>query len=225
MGNGTFLAVAVLLEKQTERLDSQARLRERAKATSVEMARRAQVAQAEARQATLNASESSGSGSGSGGPSGEGGDAARAAAGRAVQAARAASQASEAAIAEARRLAAEKGAERWLGADALSTLLAALLECRMVMEAGAGWTAPAGGAGVRQNDGGGGGAAALSSPQQVAQRTCKAIMMQVGVLSEEELKKESPDVSLFVPSTSMMLVWEQAFRNFVVFVQSAALGV
>lgn len=197
MGNGTFLAVAVLLEKQTERLDSQARLRERAKATAVEMARRAQVAQAEARQATLNASESSGSGSG--GPSGEGGDAARAAAGRAVQAARAASQASEAAIAEARRLAAEKGAERWLGADALSTLLAALLECRMVMEAGAGWTAPAGGAGVRQNDGGG--AAALSSPQQVAQRTCKAIMMQVGVLSEEELKKESPDVSLFVPST------------------------
>lgn len=195
MGNGTFLAAAVLLEKQTERLDSQARLRERAKASAVELARRAQVAQAEARQATLNASEVS-AGGGAGGP-GEGGNTARTVAMRAVEAARVASQAAEDAVAEARRLAAEKGAERWLGADALSTLLAALLECRMVMEGGAEWTAAAGGGGARPIDGGGGnGDAALSSPVQVAQRTCKAIMMQVGVLSEEELKKESPDVSV-----------------------------
>lgn len=197
MVNGTFLAVAALLEKQTKRLDTQARLRERVKAAAVEMARRAQVAQAEARQATLNASESSSS-SGSGGGGGEGGDAARAVAATAAEAARAASQAAEAAAAEARRLAAEKGAERWLGAEALSTLLSALLECRMVMEGGAAWTAPPGGRVVRPNDSRGSGDdddVPLSSPLQVTQRTCKAIMMQIGVLSEEELKKESPDVS------------------------------
>eukprot|EP00903_Cladosiphon_okamuranus_P009694 g9223.t1 len=210
MVNGTFLAVAVLLEKQTERLDSQSRLRERAKAAAVEMARRAQVAQAEARQATLNASDSSSSGSGGGGGGAEGD------ADRAVEAARAASRASEAALAEVRRLAAEKGAERWLGAEALSTLLAALLECRLLMEGGPGWTAPAGG-GVRPHDGGGaGGNAALSSPLQVAQRTCKAIMMQVGVLSEEELKKESPDsLSLLVQSMRHLMVsaGEQQMRE------------
>lgn len=201
MVNGTFLAVAVLLEQQTERLDGQARLRERAKAAAVEMGRRAQLAQAEARQAALNASSSkrAAAAAGSGGSGGEGGDAARAVAVRAAEAARAASQDSEAAVAEARRLAAEKGAEQWLGADALATLVTALIECRIAMEGGAAWTAAAagGGGGVHPNDGGGGGggdASASSSPLQVAQRTCKAIMMQVGVLSEEELKKESPDV-------------------------------
>lgn len=206
MINGTSLAVAVLLEKQTERLDSQARLRERAKACAVEMARRAQVAQAEARQAALNAAaaaaaseEEEGSSTSAGGGGEGAGGAARAVAARAAEEARAASRAAEAAVAEARRLAAEKGAERWLGAEALSTLLAALLECRLVMDGGLAWTA--GGGAVHPNDGAAGGdaaaaaaAAAVSSPLQVAQRTCRAIMMQIGVLSEEELKKESPDV-------------------------------
>ena len=184
MGNGTFLAVADLLEKQTERLDAQARLRERAKAAALDTGRRAQLAQAEARQAALNAAGAAG------------GDAARTAAVGAEEAARAAARAAEAAVAEARRLALDRG-EQWLGADALGTLLAALLECQLVMEGGPGWTSPTvGGVGRRAGVVGGGGSGG-ASPLQVVQRTCKAIMLQVGVLSEEELKKESPDVRVF----------------------------
>lgn len=221
MGNGAFSATADLLEKQTARLAHQARLREGAKTTAVEMARRAQVAQAEARQAAAqNAAASEeqdggGLGGGDGGPGGPGGEKKRAAAATAavvaLEAAVVANQASEAAAAEARTLATAKG-EVWLGAEALATLLAGLVECRLVDGAswtGAGAGAPGaigvGGGGIHQG-GGGGGASSSSAPSKVAHRACKAIMKQVGVLSEEELKKENQDVRI------SKIVWLAFFR-------------
>lgn len=190
MVNGAFSAVADLLEKQTARLDHQARVREGAKTTAAEMARRAQMAQAEARQAAaLNAASEEQDGS-----SGEKNKAAATTvAVTALEAAVVANQAAEAAAAEARTVAMAKG-ETWLGAEALATLLAGLLECRLVDAAS--WAGT--GAGVHQGGGGGGGGASSNSaPVQVAQRACRAIMMQVGVLSEEELKKENQDVRIY----------------------------
>lgn len=217
MSNGAFSAAADLLEKQTARLAHQARVREGARTTAVEMARRAQVAQAEARQAaTLNAAAASGEHDGGDG-GGPGGEKKRAAATTAavmtLEAAVVANQASEAAAAEARTLATAKG-EVWLGAEALATLLAGLVECRLVD--GASWTgggaAGAGpgagvvGAGMHQG-GGGGGASSSSTPSKVAHRACKAIMKQVGVLSEEELKKENQDVRIYIYVCVYHVVW------------------
>ncbi|CBJ33399.1 conserved unknown protein [Ectocarpus siliculosus] len=188
MDNGTFGAAADLLEQQAARLDSQARRREGVKAAAAETARRAQLAQAEARQAAQNApSPAEGGG---GGPADK-----EAVVARAVGAARAAGEAAEAAAAEARALAAAKG-EQWLGAESLSVVLAALLECKL------GTDAPVGGGGlpaVAQPGGGGGdgggngGSGSISPALRVAQRACRAIMKQVRVLSEEELKKESQE--------------------------------
>ncbi|CAM9650657.1 unnamed protein product [Ectocarpus sp. 6 AP-2014] len=217
MDNGTFGAAADLLEQQAARLDSQARRREGVKAAAAETARRAQLAQAEARQAAQNAS--SPAEGGGGGPADK-----EAVVARAVGAARAAGEAAEAAAAEARALAAAKG-EQWLGAESLSVVLAALLECKL------GTDAPVGGGGlpaVAQPGGGGGGgnggSGSISPALRVAQRACRAIMKQVRVLSEEELKKESQEalghlvrnirhVMMFQTSPGVPYAGEQEMRE------------
>ncbi|CAM9396742.1 unnamed protein product, partial [Scytosiphon promiscuus] len=172
MANGAFSEAAGLLEQQASRLRVQAKLRWEMKAAAAETAKLAQIAQVEARLAALVASSSGGTGGGDLADK----EAATAAAVRAATAARVAADNAEAAAVKARATAAAKG-EQWLGADSLAVFLAGLLECRL----------SDGGAALPGGGGGGGGSL------QVAQRACRAIMMQVRVLSEEELKKESPD--------------------------------
>ncbi|CAN0313200.1 unnamed protein product, partial [Ectocarpus sp. 8 AP-2014] len=222
MDNGTFGAAADLLEQQAARLDSQARRREGIKAAAAETARRAQLAQAEARQAAQNAS--SPAEGGGGGPADK-----EAVVARAVGAARAAGEAAEAAAAEARALAAAKG-EQWLGAESLSVVLAALLECKLGTDSpvgGGGLPAVAqpGGGGGGGGGGGNGGSGGSTSPAlRVAQRACRAIMKQVRVLSEEELKKESQEslghlvrnirhVMMFQTSPGIPYAGEQEMRE------------
>lgn len=227
--NKGFAALTFLLEKQATRLERQARRRSEARAKAADMARRAQLAQMEARQAqqavilsedessvgshplgnrgggmssgiassssllpggtsktTTSGNDASGQGRGGeggsvlnagdtdrgGGGNGKFGNMSRAAdaAAKAVEAAVAATAAADVASAAAANVAAQ--AEHWHGSESLAVLLGAISDC-LVDE---------------------------PTAAQIAARMCKAVMTQVRVLSEEELKKENQDVSL-TPAT------------------------
>lgn len=165
MANGGFASTAALLEKQAHRLSRQKQQRAELKATALEAARIAHAAQAEARQANSKAQPSqSKDAAASDGPDEE---AATAAALKAMQVAGAATEASD--NAAARASAATAKGENWMGADSLAILLGGLVDCRLDVHA-------------------------ATAPLQVVLRTCRAVMHQVGVLSEEELKKENQEV-------------------------------
>lgn len=178
MSNGGFENTAVLLEKQAARLEGQARTRAETKAAAVEKARRAQVAQAEARQAASIAAVAA-SGGGIGIRNGVKNDyncedsgedmlaAVSEAAIKAVEAAGAATEESEEAAATAASAASK--VERWMGAESLAILLGGLVDYRVDLHS-------------------------RTEVAKVVSRTCRAIMRQVSVLSEEELKKENQEV-------------------------------
>lgn len=173
MTNDGFALTASLLEKQAARLQLQAQLRAEAKAAATETARRAQMAQVEARQAASAAAAATGGVAAVAGLGGPGGDdlIAAAAAVRAMKAAAAATEASEAAAASA--MSALSKGEQWMGADSLALLLGGLVDCRVDVQA-------------------------HPVALQVVKRACRAVMVQVSVLSEEELKKENQEVCVFV---------------------------
>lgn len=172
--NEGFGAATMLLESQALRLERQARLRDEAKVAAADTARRAQLAQAEARQAATAAgvavAAEAGAGVG-GGPGDEfshsAASAASAAAAKAIEAARLATESSEVAAAAAAATVA-KG-EQWLGADSLAVLLGGLVDCTPEVQAHV-------------------------TAVEVIKRTCQAVMLQVSVLSEEELKRENQEV-------------------------------
>lgn len=199
MGNGGFENTAVLLERQAARLEIQAKIRAETKATAVEKARRAQVAQAEARQAASAAAvaaSSGGMGIGNGVKTDhscedDGEDALAAvseAAIKAVEAAGAATEESEVAAATAAS-AASKG-ERWMGAESLAILLGGLVDCRMDLHS-------------------------RTEVAKIMSRTCRAIMRQVSVLSEEELKKENQEVRDGNKVLSYCALWVGKLQCFV----------
>lgn len=183
----------MLLESQALRLERQARLRDEAKVAAADTARRAQLAQAEARQAATAAgvavAAEAGAGVG-GGPGDEfshsAASAASAAAAKAIEAARLATESSEVAAAAAAATVA-KG-EQWLGADSLAVLLGGLVDCTPEVQAHA-------------------------TAVEVIKRTCQAVMLQVSVLSEEELKRENQEVRVCVrastklPGVSVFLIF------------------
>ena len=169
MNNGGFEAAATLLERQAVRLENQARFRREAKAKAEATARQAQIAQAEARQATsaivgsvAEIGNITGIGNGMGNHENIDDNIALR-----VASAAAAAEASEVAAATAAS-AASKG-ERWMGAESLSILLGGLVDTRTELHRGSEWV-------------------------RIIRRTCTAIMRQVSVLSEEELKKENQEV-------------------------------
>lgn len=94
-------------------------------------------------------------------------EAATAAALKAMQVAGVATEASD--NAAARASAATAKGENWMGADSLAILLGGLVDCRLDVHA-------------------------ATAPLQVVLRTCRAVMLQVNMLSEEELKKENQEV-------------------------------
>lgn len=190
VSNEGFGAATMLLESQAYRLERQALLRDEAKVAAADTARRAQLAQAEARQAATAAGVAAETGAGvEGGPGKEfslsAACAASATAAKAIEAARLATEASEVAAAAAAATVA-KG-EQWLGADSLAVLLGGLVDCTAEVQAHA-------------------------TAVEVIKRTCQAVMLQVSVLSEEELKRENQEVR-----TCVRLTKRQAFHVFLDF--------
>lgn len=169
MANGGFASTAALLEEQAHRLSRQAQQRTELKAAASQASKIAHAAQAEARQASSRTTSSRSSDADPGPPDSRDEEAATAAALKAMQVAGVATEASD--TAAARASAATAKGEHWMGADSLAVLLGGLVDCRLD-------------------------AHAAMAPLQVVVRTCKAVMLQVSVLSEEELKKENQEVSV-----------------------------
>ena len=201
--NEGFGAATMLLESQAHRLERQARLRDEAKVAAADTARRAQLAQAEARQAATAAgvAVAAEAGAGVGGGPGEefshsAASAASATAAKAIEAARLATEASEVAAAAAAATVA-KG-EHWLGADSLAVLLGGLVDCTAEVQAHA-------------------------TAVEVIKRTCHAVMLQVSVLSEEELKRENQEVRACVYEEAVVSVLLDYYLCSCIFVRDFSL--